>query len=147
MTPVHVVSAVLSLVLCGVAAAWGAWSWWQGEVRGFWPALRAAQVAVVVQAVVGGLLLVLGRDEPGSLHALYGGLPIAVMFFAEQLRIAAADQVLSQRDLEDAQAVGRLDEAGQRSVVMAIVRREVAVMAIAAGVCALLLLRAWATAG
>jgi hypothetical protein len=31
--------------------------------------------------------------------------------------------------------------------VMAIVRREVAVMAIAAGVCALLLLRAWATAG
>jgi hypothetical protein len=69
------------------------------------------------------------------------------MFFAEQLRIAAADQVLSARDLEDAAAVGRLDDAGQRSVVMAIVRRELMVMAAAAGVCALLLLRAWGTAG
>jgi hypothetical protein len=147
MTGLHVVSAVLALALCVLAAGWGAWAWWQGDVRGFWPLLRLAQAAIVLQALIGGLLLVLGRSEPGSLHTLYGVLPVGVMFFAEQLRIAAADQVLSARDLEDAAAVGRLDDAGQRSVVMAIVRRELMVMAAAAGVCALLLLRAWGTAG
>ena len=147
MTGLHVVSALLALAFCVLAAGWGAWAWWQGDVRGFWPVLRIAQGAIVLQALIGGLLLALGRDEPGSLHALYGLLPLAVMFFAEQLRIAAADQVLASRDLEDAAAVGRLDDAGQRSVVMAIVRRELMVMATAGGVCALLLLRAWGTAG
>jgi len=48
--------------------------------------------------------------------------------------------------LEDAQAVGRLDERGQRSVVLAIVRREIGVMALAALVVAFLALRAYGTA-
>ena len=53
-------------------------------------------------------------------------------FVAEQLRIAAAETVLAARGHESARAVGRLPEAEQRSVVLAIVRRELGVMALAA---------------
>jgi hypothetical protein len=70
---------------------------------------------------------------------------VAVSFVAEQLRLTAAHTVLDDRDLEDAQAVGRLDEAGQRSVVLAIVRREMGTMAAAALVVAFLALRGWGT--
>jgi hypothetical protein len=69
-----------------------------------------------------------------------------VSFVAEQLRITATQAVLDARGLEDAQAVGELDEAGQRSVVLAIVRREMGVMAAAALVIAFLAARAWGTA-
>jgi hypothetical protein len=59
--------------------------------------------------------------------------------------LAAAQTVLDARGLEDGAAVGRLDEAGQRSVVRAILRREMGVMALAALVVAFLALRAWGT--
>ena len=147
MTELHVVSSVAALAASLATALWGAWCWRRGTVPGFWPLLRACQAALVVQAAWGGLLLALGRDEPGSLHSLYGVLPVAIMFFAEQFRISAAEQVLANRELEDAQAVGRLAEGEQRAVVLAIVRREVGVMAVAALVCLLLGLRAWGTAG
>ena len=51
-------------------------------------------------------------------------LPIAVSIIAEQLRIAAAQTVLDQRELADAQAVGALPEDEQARVVDAIVARE-----------------------
>jgi hypothetical protein len=65
---------------------------------------------------------------------------------AEQFRVTSAETVLEARGLEDAAAVGRLDEAGQRSVVLAILRRELGVVALAAGVVAFLALRAYGTA-
>jgi hypothetical protein len=54
----------------------------------------------------------------------------------------SAEQVLENRELPDAQAVGALPEAEQRSVVVAIMRRELGVMALAALVVAFLSLRA-----
>ena len=57
-------------------------------------------------------------------------------------RIVSAEQVLENREIPDAQAVGALPEAEQRSVVLAIMRRELGVMAAAALVVALLALRA-----
>jgi hypothetical protein len=54
--------------------------------------------------------------------------------------------VLDDAGLENAQAVGELDESGQRSVVLAIVRREMGVMTASAFVVAFLALRAWGTA-
>ena len=86
-----------------------------------------------------------GFAPADGLFWLYALLPVAVGFVAEQLRLAAAQTVLDARGLEDAQAVGRLDEAGQRSVVRAILRREMGVMALAALVVAFLALRAWGT--
>jgi hypothetical protein len=54
--------------------------------------------------------------------------------------------VLDARGLPDAQAVGALDEAGQREIVATILRREMAVMGLAAVVVCFLALRAYGTA-
>lgn len=111
----------------------------------FWRVLRAAQAAVVVEVALGGVLELVDRKAPG-LHILYGVLPLLVSLIAEQLRIASAQMVLESRGHESAQAVGKLPEADQRSVVIAILRREVGVMTLAALVVVVLLARAAGTA-
>jgi hypothetical protein len=74
-------------------------------------------------------------------------VPVAVGFVAEQLRVVSAQTVLDARGIEDARALGRRPEAEQRSVVVAILRRETGVMALAALVICFLALRALGTAG
>ena len=129
--------------LFALAGGLGAWRWYRVETsRTFWVLLRVAQAALVGYVVLVGVLLATGRRPDDDLFYVYALLPVAVSFVAEQLRIAAADTVLAARGLPDAQAVGRLDEAGQRSVVTAILRRELGVMAVAALVIAGLLVRA-----
>ena len=144
------VAEVVALVTAGtnlVAGAVGAWRWWTVEPsRAFWVLCRAGQALAVIQALVAGVLAALGFDPADHLYWLYALLPVAVSFVGEQLRVTAAHAVLDDRELEDAQAVGDLDEAGQRSVVLAIVRREMGTMAAAALVVAFLALRAWGTA-
>jgi hypothetical protein len=95
-----------------------------------------------VQALVAGGLFVAGHEPADGLYWLYALLPVAIGLIAEQLRIISAEQVLENRGLENAQAVGALPEAEQRSVVLSIVRREIGVVALAAGVVAFLALRA-----
>jgi hypothetical protein len=137
------VTAVTNLL----AGAFGAWRWWMVEPsRAFWVLCRAGQALAVVQAAVAGVLAALGFEPADGLYWLYALLPVAVSFVAEQLRVTAAQAVLDARDLEDAQAVGELDQAAQRSVVLAIVRREMGVMAASAVVLAFLAARAWGTA-
>src|SRR5437764_6456322 len=146
MKQVHLVVGVITIVLSGVAGAWGAWCWWR--VRSspwFWRVLRASQAAVVVQAALGGVLLLTGH-KPGNLHVLYGILPLLVSFIAEQLRVSSAQMVLDQRGYESAAAVGRLPAEEQQQVVTAVMQREVGVMALAAVVNVLLLARAAMTA-
>jgi hypothetical protein len=148
MTAVHATVGVAVLLTCGVTGAWGAWCWARGLASPrFWPLLRVTQGVLLLQVLLGALLLLLGHKPRGNLHILYGVLPVLVMFFAEQLRIGAADQVLDAHGLESAQAVGELPEDEQRAVVMAIVRRETGVMAAAALVALALALRAVSTAG
>ena len=77
---------------------------------------------------------------------IYGLLPLAVSFIAEQLRIASAEAVLDARGFESAAAVGELPEDQQRAVVTAIVQREMGVMTLAAFVIVVLLARAAGTA-
>lgn len=139
-------AALVAAVINLVAGAWGGWLWWRVEdARGVWVAIRVAQAANVAFAVLAGALYLAGLRPDNGLFALYVGLPIAVSFVAEQLRALAAQTVLDARGLEDAAAVGRLDEAAQASVVTAILRRELGVMAASCGVCAFLLLRAYGT--
>jgi hypothetical protein len=146
----HDVAAVAALVVAAVnavAGLFGAWRWWTvAPSRAFWVLARTGQAAAVALAVVAGIGAVTGFDPPDGLFWLYALLPVAVGFVAEQFRAAAAQTVLDARELEDARAVGRLDEAGQRSVVLAILRRELGVMALAAIVVAFLALRAYGTA-
>ena len=133
MTAFHLVLGVAVMVLFTAAGLLGAWRWWRVETSPwFWRLLRTAQACLGVQVVLGGVLMAAGREPADGLHLLYGLLPVGVSFVAEQLRIAAASTVLDARGLEDAEAVGRLPEDDQRSVVTAILRRELGVMTLAA---------------
>jgi len=135
-------------VLSGAAALVGGWAWWRGgQVRAFWPLVRASQVCAGLLAVSAGVAAALGHRPDDGLFWVYALVPVAVGFFAEQLRAVSAAGVLEARGLENAAAVGRLVEAEQRSVVLAILRREMGVMALAAAVTCFLALRALATAG
>ena len=137
------IAGAVVAALFALAGGLGAWRWYRVETsRAFWVLLRVAQAALAGYVVLVGVLVATGRRPDDDLFYVYALLPVGVSFVAEQLRIAAADTVLAARDLPDAQAVGRLDEAGQRSVVTAILRRELGVMAVAALVIAGLLVRA-----
>jgi hypothetical protein len=147
MRDVAQLAAVVVAVVGVLAGAWGAWRWWTvTPSRLFWVLCRATQALCVAQAVLAGVLALTGFAPRDGLYWLYALLPVAVSFVAEQLRVLSAQTVLDARGLEDAQAVGRLDEAGQRSVVLAIVRREMGIMALACLVIAFLALRALGTA-
>jgi hypothetical protein len=147
MAQIAQLTGLLAASVNVLAAVVGAWRWWTVETsRAFWVLARAGQVAVIAQALVAGVLALKDFVPADGLYWLYALLPVAVSFVAEQLRVTAAQTVLDTRGLQDAQAVGRLDEGGQRSVVMAIVRREMGTMAAAALVGAFLCLRAAGTA-
>jgi len=137
------IGALVTLAVNGVAAAYAGLCWWQVRTaRAVWPLLRAGQVVAGLQALLAGILFAAGFRPADELFWLYALLPVAIGFVAEQLRIASAEQVLENRDLPDAKAVGALPESEQRSVVLAVVRREIGVMALAALVVAFLALRA-----
>jgi hypothetical protein len=142
VTAVHIAIGVALIAVNAVAGLWGLWGWWRHSLApGFWPLLRVGQGLVMLQAVDGALLLVLGEDLP-ELHLIYGLVPLGVSFLAEQLRLAAADTVLAQRGLEGRADVEALPEGEQRNLVRSIVRREMGVMATSAVVVALLGVRA-----
>src|SRR5947209_6535675 len=87
---VHIVVGIAAIAVTAGAAVWGAWCWWR--VRSsiwFWRLLRSSQAIIVLQAVLGGVLVLIGH-KPKGLHVLYGLLPLLVSFLGEQLRIGAA---------------------------------------------------------
>lgn len=148
MTAVHVVVGTLLIVLNLTAGIVGTWYWRRVEPSPlFWTLLRAGQAAIVTQVLLGALLLAIGRKPGGDLHVLYGVLPLAVSFIAEQLRIGSADAVLAAHGHDSAQEVGDLPPEEQRVIVLSIVRREMGVMALSCFVVVVLALRAATTSG
>ncbi len=142
MTAVHITLGVALVVVNLAAGLYGGWAWWQWrDAPGFWPLLRAGQLLVVIEAVIGVVLSLSGEELP-PLHLVYGLTPLGVAFVAEQLRLIAAQTELDQRKLEGRDAVQALPAEQQRELVRAIVRREVGVMAASALVVALLGVRA-----
>jgi hypothetical protein len=142
VTAFHIALGTAVIVVNALAGVWGGWHWWRGtDAPGFWPLLRLGQALLVVEVIDGGVLVLMGRELP-SLHLIYGLVPLVVAFMAEQLRLAAADTVLGQHDLEGRADVEKLTEDEQRTLVLLIVRREMGVMAASAGVIALLGVRA-----
>ena len=147
MKDVHIAVGVAAIAFNGVAAVFGAWCWWRYLTTAwFWRLVRAGQAVVVLQAALGGVLVLTGH-KPKGLHVLYGVLPLLVAVIAEQLRIASAQMVLDAGGYESAQAVGKLAPEEQQQVVESILRREMGVMVLAAAVVVVLLSRAAATAG
>lgn len=144
---IEVLAAALA-ALSALVALCGGWAWWQvQEVRAFWVLLRGAQAAAILLAATAGVAAALGHRPDSGLFWIYALVPVAVGFVAEQLRVVSAQTVLDARGIEDARALGRRPEAEQRSVVVAILRRETGVMALAALVICFLALRALGTAG
>jgi heme A synthase len=142
MPEVHLVvgCALIALNLAAFAVGGVAWLRSRSSIP-FWYLLRAAQVSVFVQAMLGGLL-VLTNHEPGdSLHYLYGILPLVVSFLAEGARAGAAQRELGDIDFE------ALPADRQESLALAIVRREMGIMAVSCGVILFLALRAAGTSG
>lgn len=139
MTEVHLVVGVALIAANLVAGVWGGVAWLQHRATvGFWYALRVAQATVIVQVMLGLILVFLGH-EAVDLHYLYGGLPLLVSLLAELTRAGAAQQELGELDFRS------LPEDRQHAVAMAIVRREMGIMAVACLVVLFLALRAAGT--
>jgi hypothetical protein len=141
MSGAHELIGAITVAVNALAAALGLIAFARSPIRAFWYFLRAGQILVMLEAVIGAALLLDGKDLP-RLHLIYGLVPIAVSFVAEQLRLASADIELQKRDLENAQEVATLPEEDQQALVAGIIRRETGVMAASAAVVALLCLRA-----
>ena len=140
MDTVHLVAGVAVLALNLAAAAWGGAMWLARRPSvAFWYVLRAAQVAVVVQVLLGGILLLLGREAADGLHYVYGLAPLAVSFLAEGARAGAAERELGDVSFET------LPRERQRSIALAIVRREMGIMTVSSWVIFFLALRAAGT--
>jgi heme A synthase len=142
MAAVHLVVGCALIVLNGAAFGFGGIAWLrQRPSVPFWYLLRAAQAAVFLQALLGGLLLLTGHEPAEEIHYLYGVLPLVVSFLAEGARAGAAQRELGDIDFE------ALPAADQQSLALAIVRREMGIMAVSCGVILFLGLRAAASSG
>ena len=139
MIGLHIACGVALIAANVVAGVWGGIAWLRKQpALGFWYALRVAQVTVVIQAMLGLILVFTGR-EAADLHYLYGALPLLVSFLAELARAGAAQQELGELDFK------ALPEERQHQVALAIVRREMGIMAVASLVILFLALRAAGT--
>ena len=142
MVAVHLVVGCAVIVLNLVAFVVGGLAWYRDRPSiPFWYLLRAAQVAVFLQAMLGGLLVFTGHKPDDDLHYLYGILPLVVSLIAEAARTGAAERELGDVDFE------ALPEADRQSLALAIVRREMGIMAVSCGVILFLALRAAGTSG
>jgi heme A synthase len=142
MAAVHLVVGCALIVLNAAAFGFGGIAWLrQRSSVSFWYLLRAAQVAVFLQALLGGLLLMTGHEPAEEIHYLYGVLPLVVSFLAEGARAGAAQRELGDLDFE------ALPGEDQQSLALAIVRREMGIMAVSCGVILFLGLRAAASSG
>jgi heme A synthase len=139
---VHLGVGVALIVLNLGAGLVGGIAWLRDRASvPFWYLLRAAQAAVVLQAMLGGLLVITGHEPANDLHYLYGILPLLVSFLAEGARAGAAERELRDIDFES------LPAADQQSLALAIVRREMGIMVVSCWVILFLALRAATTSG
>jgi hypothetical protein len=127
VTDVHLAVGVSVVASNLVAGVWGGAAWLaQRPSVSFWYLLRVAQVTVVLQVLLGGLLVMTGQEATDELHYVYGLLPLLVSFLAEAVRAGAAGQELGETEFD------KLPEEGQRTLALAIVRREMGIMATSA---------------
>jgi heme A synthase len=111
------------LVLNLVAGVWGLVALrWRRAAVSFWYALRAAQVSVILQVLLGALLLIAGHEPKEDIHYMYGSAPLLINMFAEGMRVSAAQREVGDVDFES------LDAGEQRAIALRIVRRELIIM-------------------
>jgi hypothetical protein len=132
----HLIMGIAVLASNLVAGVWGAVCWYLRKPSvPFWYLLRFAQVTVVLQVAIGGLLLLLG-NQAADLHYLYGVLPVVVSLLGEGARTIANQHEMEGLDFD------ALPKERKAAVVAAIVRRETGIMAVSSLVIFGLALRA-----
>jgi heme A synthase len=142
MAGVHLVVGCAVILLNLLAGAVGGIAWFRDRPSiPFWYLLRAAQTSVFIQVMLGGLLVFTGHKPADNLHYLYGILPLLVSLLAEGARAGAAQRELGDIDFES------LPGDRQQALALAIVRREMGIMAVSCGVIFFLALRAAGTSG
>ena len=142
MLGLHIAVGFSVIALNLAAGALGAYAWFRNRQSvPFWYLLRLAQVSVFIQALLGGLLVVTDHEPNDDLHYVYGILPLAISFIAEGARAGAATRELGETDFE------ALDPDTQQEIALAIVRREMGIMAVSCGVIFFVALRAAFTSG
>ena len=140
MDEVHLVAGVALLALNLLAGTWGGVAWLRDNASiAFWYLLRAAQVSVFVQVMLGSLLVVTGHEAADGLHYVYGVLPLPISLLAEAARTGAAEREIGELEFET------LPGDQQRTIALAIVRREMGIMTVSCLVIFLLALRAAGT--
>jgi hypothetical protein len=128
LADVHLVAGIVMMALNLVAGLWGAAAWASNRASvSFWYVLRAAQVSVVVQVLLGAVLLVAGHEATDAIHYMYGTAPLVVNLFAEGMRAGAA-----QRELPEDVEFETLPADEQRTIALRIVRREMGIMTVSA---------------
>ena len=142
MVGLHIAVGVILIALNGAAFAVGGIAWFRDRPSiPFWYLLRAAQLSVFAQALIGGLMVLTGYEQDDGLHYLYGILPLVVSFIAEGARADAAHREIGETDYES------LPKDEKETIALAIVRREMGIMAVSCGVILFLGLRAAGTSG
>ncbi len=143
MTEIHALVGALVIASNALAGVWGGAAWVRHRAsRVFWILLRVAQVAVVIQVVVGFTLLASGRQLSQNLHLLYGTAPLLVTLVTEAMRAGAA-----QRELADVEDIDALRPDEQAVLARRILRREMGIMAVGALLIVTLALRAYLVGG
>jgi len=142
MLGIHIAVGFSVIALNLAAGLVGGIAWFRDRPSvPFWYLLRIAQVSVFIQALLGALLVVTDHEPKDDLHYLYGILPLVISFIAEGARAGAAQRELGEVDFES------LDAETQQATALAIVRREMGIMAVSCGVIFFLALRAAFTSG
>jgi hypothetical protein len=143
LTEVHLVVGVAVLVLNVVAGFWGVGAaLFRRTPVSFWYVLRAAQISVVVQVLLGAILLIAGHEPKDAIHYMYGTAPLLINLLAEGMRTGAA-----QRELPEDVEFRELPADEQRTIALRIVRREMTIMSLAALLVAAFALRAAQVSG
>jgi hypothetical protein len=126
-----------------LAAAFGAFVWSRGiPSRAFWYLLRAAQVTVVAQVILGLALLAEGHRPGDDLHYLYAVIPLIVAVVTEAMRVGA-----SQRELEEVDDPDALPRRDRILLARRIVLREIGIMTVGVVLVVTMLIRAIQSGG
>ena len=140
MPDAYLALGVTVIALNLIAGAIGGLAWQADRVSiAFWYLLRAAQILTLVFVLAESVAYAGGARADDGLHYLYAALPVVASVLAEAMRGASASQELGDTDFAS------LDQEGQQTVALAIVRRETGVMSVACFVVAFLVWRALET--
>jgi len=134
------VVGIAVLATNAVAGGWGAVAWLRKDPSvWFWYLLRAAQVAVVLQAVLGFGLLAQGMRAADGLHAVYGFAPLLITLVSEGMRVGVAQRELEDVDIDD------LERPQQIAIARRVALAEMGLMTIGVLMILTLALRAYQT--